>query len=355
METPIKPGSKHFMAACAIFAGVTLGGACAHDDPSEADRTSELVLDATTQDFLDGLVGAPPIYTLTPAQARQVLLDVQSDPGALPPVEFEDRILPVGPTGQTRIRVIRPPGAEGVGPALVYFHGAGWVMGDAFTHDRLVRELAIGADATVIFVDYERSPEHRYPVAIEQDYAVTQYVTEHPDQFAIDPTRVAIAGDSVGGNMVAAVSLMAMERGGPSFVAQLLFYPVTDASMSSASYREFAEGPWLTQPAMEWFWDAYLPDVEARQHPHASPLRATHEQLRGLPPALVITAQYDVLRDEGEAYARRLADAGVPVTVSRYDGTIHDFVMLNVLSQTPAARGAMDEAQEFLHDALHGT
>lgn len=316
-----------------------------------ASAAGPVVLEPATQAFIDSLAGSKPIYTLTPDGARKVLHDAQSGPAALPKVSIEDKVLPVGPKGQTRVRVVRPDGATGTLPVLVYFHGAGWVMGDTTTHDRLVRELAVGANAAVVFVDYDRSPENRYPVAIEEDYAVTKYVAEHADEFKIDASRLVIGGDSVGGNMTAVVSLLAKERKGPAIKAQLLFYPVTDASMASGSYSEFANGPWLTKPAMAWFWNAYLPNVAARRDIHVSPLNATTEQLRGLPEALVITDD-DVLRDEGEAYARKLTQAGVPVVATRYNGTIHDFVMLNALSQTPAARAAISQATGFLRSAF---
>jgi acetyl esterase len=310
------------------------------------------VLESTTQKFIDSLAGAKPIYTLGPQAAREVLLGAQSGPVELPAVSIADRVLPVGPTGHTRIRVIRPEHVNHTLPVILYFHGAGWVMGDTKTHDRLVRDLATGAQAAVVFVDYERSPENRYPVAIEQDYAVTDYVAKHPKEFNVDASRLAIAGDSVGGNMAAVVSLLAKERKGPAIKAELLFYPVTDAAMMDGSYQTFAKGPWLTKPAMEWFWDAYLPDVAARNDVHVSPLNATAEQLKGLPPALVITAENDVLRDEGEAYARKLTAAGVTVTSTRYNGTIHDFVMLNALADTPAAGAAIAQANAFLRNAF---
>lgn len=338
---------SRFSFAASILAAPVLA-AVAFVTPSLANP----ILESTTQSFLNGLAGADPIYTLTPDAARQVLLDVQSGPVEVPVVSIEDRVLSVGPTGQARIRVFRPEGATETLPVIIYFHGAGWVMGDAQTHDRLVRQLTVGANAAVVFVDYERSPENRYPVAIEQDYAVTKYVADNPEEFNIDASRLAIAGDSVGGNMTAVISLLAKERGGPDITAQLLFYPVTDASMDSESYRAFADGPWLTQPAMAYFWDAYLPDVAARQHRHVSPLNATVEELTGLPPALIITAENDVLRDEGEAYARKLTEAGVEVTSTRYNSTIHDFVLLNALAETPATRAAIDQATRFLDKAF---
>jgi acetyl esterase len=311
------------------------------------------VLDPGVQTFIDGLKGAKPIYTVTPAQARQVLEGAQSGPVSAPAVMNEERTLAVGPKGSTKIRVIRPAGVSGTLPIILYYHGAGWVMGSPATHDRLVRELAVGVGAVLVFVDYDRSPENRYPVAIEEDYAVTDYVAKHAAEFGGDPDRIAIAGDSVGGNMTAVVSLLAKERSGPKFRAQLLFYPVTDASMQTPSYTEFANGPWLTKPAMAWFWNAYLPDVAKRKDIHVSPINATEAELQGLPPALVITDENDVLRDEGEAYGRKLLAAGVPTVVTRYDGTIHDFVMLNAISATPQTRAAIAQAIGFLREKLN--
>jgi len=323
---------------------------------SATTALAEPVLEPTTQEFIDALSasGGPAIYTLTPAAARDVLSGAQSGDIAKPSVDITDTVFGVGPTGQTKVRIIRPHGNQDRLPVIVYFHGAGWVMGDTGTHDRLVRELSVRANAALVFVDYDRSPEARYPIAIEQDYAVTKYVVEHGEQLNIDPTRLAIAGDSVGGNMTAVVSLLAQERGGPKITAQVLFYPVTDADFDNGSYTEFANGPWLTRPAMDWFWNQYLPDGVDRKDPKITPIHASADQLSGQAPALVITAENDVLRDEGEAYARKLSQAGVDVTVTRYNGTIHDFVMLNALATTPAAKGAIAQAGQYLHTALHG-
>jgi acetyl esterase/lipase len=233
-------------------------------------------------------------------------------------------------------------------------HGGGWVLGNAETHDRLVRELAVGARAAVAFVDYDRSPEARYPVAIEQGYAVARWIMRDGAGSRLDGSRMAIAGDSVGGNMAAAITLMAADRGDVRFVHQSMYYPVTDAAMDTGSYEQFAEGYYLTAKAMAWFWDAYLPDVNRRLEPYASPLRAMDEQLAGLPPALLIVDEADVLRDEGEAYAARLREAGVAVTTVRYDGAIHDFMMLNPLSGTHATRAAVAQAVAVLREVLHG-
>jgi acetyl esterase len=235
----------------------------------------------------------------------------------------------------------------------MHFHGGGWILGDKDTHDRLTREIAVGANAAVVFVDYDRSPEARYPVAIEQAYAATKYVAEHGPELGLDPSRLALFGDSVGGNMVAAVTLLAKQRGGPHIDLQVLCYPVTDARFDTASYREFADGPWLTRRAMQWFWDAYLPDTSSRGLITASPLNASLDELAGLPEALVMVDENDVLRDEGEAYARKLSRAGIRVTTLRVNGTIHDFMLLNAIADTPAVRAAIRQANDILRGVLH--
>jgi acetyl esterase len=315
------------------------------------DRTQP-ALELHTQQFVDGLAGALPIHTLSPIDARTVLERVQSAPVGKPSAQIEDIAFPVGPTGSVPLRIVRPVGTTEVLPVVLYFHGGGWILGGRDTHDRLVKEIAVGAKAAVVFVDYARAPEARYPVAIEQAYAATRYAVDHGVSLRIDPLRLAVAGDSVGGNMAAAVTLMARQRRGPKIAFQVLFYPVTDAGFDTPSYSRFADGPWLTKRAMQWFWDAYLPDPAARNQPTATPLNASLDQLAGLPEALVIVDENDVLRDEGEAYARKLSNAGVRVTSTRYNGTIHDFVMLNALADTPAARGAVAQAVGALKMAL---
>jgi acetyl esterase len=318
-------------------------------------NTPTPVLEPQTQAFVDALAaaGGPPLYTMTPADARAVLADAQAQPVAKLSAEIEDTTFPVGPTGSVNIRIVRPPGVKEPLPVLFHIHGGGWILGDKDTHDRLTRELAIGSRAAVVFVDYERSPEARYPVAIEQAYASILYVVEHAKELNVDATRLAIFGDSVGGDMSAALMLMAKERNGPRFSLQVLYYPVTDANFETDSYNTFAEGPWLTKKAMQWFWDAYLPDKSARKQPTATPLNATIDQLRGLPEALIVVDENDVLRDEGEAYARKLSQAGVRVTSERYNGTIHDFVLLNAISDTPAVRSAVAQATSALRKALY--
>lgn len=310
-------------------------------------------LEPDTQAFIDTLAGAKPIYTLPVADARNVLAGAQKSVAVkLAPATIQDRVLNVGPTGRTSIRVYRPVGARGALPVVIYTHGGGWVLGDKDTHERFVRELTVGANIVAIFVDYDRSPEARYPVAIEQVYATLDHVARHPAEFGADASRIAIAGDSVGGDMTAVTALLVKERKGPPLIAQLLFYPVTDASMSSQSYKDFAQGPWLTKAGMEWFWDKYLPDASKRMDIHVSPINATVDQLRGLPQTLLIVDENDVLRDEGEAYGRKLAEAGVDVTSVRYNGTIHDFMVLNPIADTPAVRGAVAQSIDFLKTAF---
>ncbi len=260
--------------------------------------------------------------------------------------------IPGGPSDTVSVRILCPKGATGILPVILYVHGAGWVFGNSHTHDRLVRELAAGTGAAVVFPNYSLSPEARFPVAIEESYAVAEWIATHGAGRRLDGRRLAVAGDSVGGNMAAVLAILSKQRGGPRRAAQVLFYPVTDAGVDTESYRLFAEGFFLRRDAMEWFWDQYTPDAAERTEILASPLRATTKQLAGLPPALVITAEADVLRDEGEAYARKLAQAGVPVTAVRYQGIIHDFVMLNALRGTNAARAAISQAIGFLGDAL---
>jgi acetyl esterase len=311
-----------------------------------------VVLETASQQFVDATSAPPFIYELTPDEARKVLDDVQAEPIDKLPVE-ERWITVPAEVGDVRVRIVRPPDVTGTLPAILYMHGGGWVLGNAHTHDRLVRELAVGTGAAVVFVEYDRSPEAHYPVAIEQGYATARWIVREGAANGLDPERIAVVGDSVGGGMTAALALMANERGDVRFMQQSMYYPVTDAAMDTGSYEQFAEGYFLAARGMAWFWDAYLPDLDRRSEPYASPLRASDEQLAGLPPAFVIVDEADVLRDEGEAYAGRLRAAGVEVTTVRYDGITHDFMMLNPLSNTHATRAAVAQAISILRDALH--
>jgi acetyl esterase/lipase len=308
-------------------------------------------LEPAAAELVDATSRPPFIYQLDPAAARKVLDDLQAAPIEL--AEVDERWITVpASVGEVRVRIVTPKGAEGPLPAVLYIHGGGWVLGNAGTHDRLVRELAVGARAALVFVEYDRSPEARYPVAIEQAYAVAEWITASGAEHGLDASRLAVAGDSVGGNMTAAVTLMAKQRGTVRFVHQSMYYPVTDAAQDTASYREYAEGWYLAAAGMAWFWDAYLPDAEKRSEITASPLRASLEELAGLPPAFLIVDENDVLRDEGEAYARKLTEAGVRTVSVRYNGTVHDFMMLNPLRATAATSAAIAQAITVLRHAL---
>jgi acetyl esterase/lipase len=315
---------------------------------------SPIVLEPAAQQVADAFAKPPFLYDMTPADARKVLEDAQSGPVSTHPVDEEWITVPAR-VGDVRVRIIRPQGATGTLPVIVYMHGGGWILGNARTHDRLVRELAVGARAALAFVEYPNSPEARYPTAIEQGYATAQWIARDGAAKGLDATRMAVAGESVGGNMTAALALMAKERGDVSFVQQSMYYPVTDAAMNTGSYEEFASGYYLTRRAMQWFWDAYTTDPAQRAEITASPNQASIEQVTGLPPTYLCVDEADVLRDEGEAYAAKLRSAGVPVTAVRYNGTIHDFMLLNALSETRATRAAIDQATAFLRAGLGTT
>lgn len=306
----------------------------------------------TTQAFLDALAqgGGQPLETLSPADARQVLVNAQKG-AKLPPADVSEKTITVD--GKPLVlNIVRPAGSRGVLPAFVFVHGGGWILGDFPTHERFVRDLVAGSGAVAVFVNYTPSPEARYPVAIHEIYGATKWVAEHGAEIGVDGKRLAIAGNSVGGNMATVVALMAKERGTPALRSQVLFWPVTNAGFENASYDQYADGHFLTKGMMQWFWNAYTTDPAQRQDIHASPLLATPEQLKGLPPALVQTAEKDVLRDEGEAYARKLGAAGVSVVSVRYNGMIHDFGLLSVLADVPATRAALHQASEELKARL---
>jgi len=292
------------------------------------------------------------LFTLGPERGRIALEEAQLGQVSKLLVDVEDLTVDDGPSGLVSLHILRPLNAPAVLPVIVYIHGAGWVFGSMQTHDRLIRELAVGAQAAVVFPEYRLSPEAKYPTAIEECYSVVKWVAERGREHGMDPERLAVAGDSVGGNMTSAVTLLSRERGGPVIQLQLLFYPVTDAAFDTASYHQFAEGYHLRRDAMMWFWDQYTANPGERNEITASPLRASTQQLKGLPPALIITAEADVLRDEGEAYANKLREAGVRVTAVRFQGTIHDFVMLNALAHTAAARGAISLATAWLREGF---
>jgi acetyl esterase/lipase len=306
------------------------------------------VLEPAAQAFADATAKPPFLFQLDPADGRKAVDEVQTTDYPKLPVDEEWITAPDG----TKARIVRPAGVTGVLPVILYIHGAGWVFGNAHTHDRVVRELAVGSGAAVVFPEYDLSPEVRYPHALEQSYSVARWIVASGKEHGLDAERLAVVGDSVGGNMAAAVTLLAKERGDVAIRQQVLFYPVTDAAFDTASYHEFAEGYFLQREGMKWFWDQYTTDEAERNQITASPLRATLDQLAGLPDTLVITAEADVLRDEGESYAAKLRAAGVEVTAVRIGGVIHDFVMVDALRGTHGAETAINLAISTLKKAL---
>ena len=293
-----------------------------------------------------------PIEQLSPADARKVLVDAQNSV-AVNYSGIEESEKTITEDGEkVTIHITKPAGSKPGAPVFIYIHGGGWVLGDYQTHRRLVRDLVVESGAVAVFPDYTPSPEARYPTAINQIYATLKWVAEHGNEIGVNGKNLAVMGNSVGGNMAASVVLMAKEKNGPDIKLQVLLWPVTDANFETGSYLELGEGRFLTRNMMVWFWDNYLPDKKTRKEIYASPLQASLEQLKGLPPALIQTAENDVLRDEGEAYARKLNEAGVPVTLTRHDGLIHDYGLLNPLANIPAIKTALLHAAASISKAL---
>ena len=320
-------------------------------------RMSYSELEQNARTLLNNLQqqGGPPIYTLSPDKARGVLSGLQaSTPIQQLPADVENRTILGGSNSKDVSTTIVRPRNSGIEPlpVVIFTHGGGWVLGGFDTHERLVREIAIKANVVVVFVNYTLSPEGKYPTALEQAYSSANWVARNGQSINVDSSRLAVVGDSVGGNLTAALTLLAKERGGPSIRFQVLFYPVTDANFDTPSYEKYEQGYWLTREGMKWFWNNYTSKETNRKEPTVSPLQASKEQLSGLPPALIINGENDVLCDEGEAYALKLLEAGVRVTAVRYHGTIHDFVMLNAITNDPAPRGAIEQASQMLKQVL---
>jgi acetyl esterase/lipase len=322
------------------------------EKPVKAENDSRILKDI--RGFLKALNSGTgkPIEQLSPADARQVLVDAQNSV-TVDYSGIEESEKTITQDGENvKIHIVKPAGANTNSPVFIFIHGGGWVLGDYPTHRRLVRDLVVESGAVAVFPDYTPSPEARYPNAINQIYAVTKWVSEHGKEIGVNKENIAVVGNSVGGNMTASVVLMAKERKSPVIKLQVMLWPVTDANFETGSYKELGEGRFLTKNMMTWFWDNYLPDRNARKEIYASPLQASIQQLKGLPPTLIQTAENDVLRDEGEAYARKLDEAGVPVTLTRYGGLIHDYGLLNPLAKVPAVKTALLQAAAVIRDAL---
>ena len=312
--------------------------------------TNRISLEQEALDFSIANEAHPRIYEVDPSQGREILNSVQDSDIQKEHVDIEDMEMDTGKWGKINVRFIRPAGNKSVLPVIYYIHGAGWVFGNAHTHDKLVRELAVRTNSVVVFPEYTLSPEAKYPTAIEQDYSVLQQLPNLAASKNLNIAKLTVAGDSVGGNMATVMTIMTKQRGGLPISQQLLYYPVTDANFETESYNTFADNYYLTKEGMEWFWNKYTTDEKERAEITASPLRATLDDLKRLPAAMVLNGEADVLRDEGEAYARKLRDAGVEVTQLQFQGMIHDFVMLNNLDQTKAARAAMNLSTNWINE-----
>jgi acetyl esterase/lipase len=300
-------------------------------------------VDRRIAEFLDGLnsSGGKPMEQLTPEEARAVLVSLQKSVTVpLAPADISEKMITIDGAPLT-LTIVRPAGVKGILPVFMFFHGGGWVLGDFPTHERFVRDVVAASGAVAVFPNYTRSPEAKYPTAINQMYGATKWVAEHGAEIQVDGNRLAVVGNSVGGNASGVISLMAKDKGGPAIRFTVMMWPVTDANFETVSYHQLADGHFLSRNMMKWFWDNYAPDISQRQEIYASPLQASIEQLKGLPPTLIQVAENDVLRDEGEAYARKLDAAGVEVTHVRYDGLIHDWGLLNPISQLPGVRASL--------------
>ncbi len=317
-----------------------------------AEKDANIILEMRT--FLKALnnSGGKPVEELAPKDARMVLVSAQKSV-AFTYTDIEEKKRKITQDGITvNIHIVKPKNAKTNIPVFMFFHGGGWVLGDYPTHKRLVRDLVINSGAAAVFVDYTPSPEAQYPVAINEAYAATKWVAINGKEIGVDGSRLAVAGNSVGGNMATVVSLMAKDKKSPKISFQLLLWPVTDATFTQPSYTSFAEGRFLTAPLMKWMWNQYTTSAEERKNIYASPLQATIEQLKGLPPTLVQVAENDILHDEGVAYARKLDEAGVPTTITEYKGFIHDYGMLNPLAKIPAVQSSIQQAAVAMKNAL---
>jgi acetyl esterase/lipase len=293
-----------------------------------------------------------PLEQLSVTDARNVLVGAQKSVEVnYSGIEESEKVISQNGL-KVKIHITKPKGAKANAPVFIFIHGGGWVLGDYPTHRRLVRDLVVESGAVAVFPDYTPSPEAQYPVAINEIYAATQWVAENGKEIGVNGKNLAVVGNSVGGNMAAAITLIAKDKKGPHIKLQVLLWPVTDANFETESYNSFANGRFLTKNMMKWFWDNYLPDTNKRKEIYASPLQANLDQLRDLPPALVQTAENDVLRDEGEAYARKLNEAGVKVTLTRYSGLIHDYGLLNPISNVPAVQTAILQAAVVIKTTL---
>jgi acetyl esterase/lipase len=313
---------------------------------------SAVVLDPTIKRLLDAMATPPTLRQLGPQDGRTALREAQQATAEHDGTDARFHTAEVGPTGLTGFWVVRPRAATGPLPAMFYLHGGRWMFGDADTHAHVIGELAVKAGVAMVVPEYSRTPEARYPVALEECYATLLWLHANAEFLGVMPKRIAVGGDCAGATLAIAVAMLAKSRGGPRLRGQLLYYPPTDAACVAASHRDFSEGFLLSSHEQAWYWDQYCGGADCSCST-ASPMRADREELTGLPPTMLVTAEADVVRDEGADFARKLRAAGVDVTSLRYLGTVHDFVVLSPLANIPPARAAIDQGAWFLAQALH--
>jgi acetyl esterase/lipase len=340
---------RHALIATACLLGAT---AMSHAFAA-TDVATDPHLDPQVRSFLVQIDKDPsPFWTLPQPRPQEILTGLQSQT----PVDMsgvtttEKTIVQDGRT--VKLYVMKPEHAKGKPGVLLFIHGGVWIVGNFQNHQRLLRDLVVESGQVGVFVEYTPLPQAKFPTQLEESYAALKWVSEHAGEFGADGSRIAVAGNSVGGDMTAALALMAKDRSGPKISYQVLLIPATDASVDTESYHTYGQDRFLARDFMKYGWDLYAPDAKTRDNPYVSPLRASAEQLKGLPPALVITAENDPLRDEGEAYARKLKEAGVEVAAARYNGTIHDFVLLNALRHVPSTEAAIRQASEGIREHL---
>ncbi len=337
------------IAAISIFGAGLMSQAVA-DAP---DAATDPRIDPQIHAFLAELdKNSTPFWTLPGPQVRATLTGLQDKyPVDISGITISEKTV-TEDGRKVKLAIVKPINAKGNLPVIYFINGGVWIAGDFENHKRLIRDLVVGTGAAAVCIEYTPIPDAVFPTQIEECYAGAKWVSEHGDEIGVDGSRIAVAGNSVGGDMSAALTLMAKDRNGPKIGYQVLFVPATDADCDTQSYNDFATGRFLTKDFMEFGWNIYAPDAKTRHNPYASPLLATLDKLKGLPPALVITAENDPLRDEGEAYAAKLKEAGVSVTAVRYNGTIHDFVALNALRHVPSTEAALQQAEDGLREHL---
>ena len=334
-----------------LMAGASLMTSLAAAAP---DPTSDLRIDPQVRAFLAEInKDSAPFWELPQPKPQETLTSLQSQTSVdMSGVSVTDRT--ITQNGRTvKLYIMKPTQVADKPGVLLFIHGGVWIVGNFQNHQRLLRDLVVGSGQIGVFVEYTPLPAAKFPTQLEESYAALKWVSEHGDEIGADGGRIAVAGNSVGGNMTAALSLMAKDRNGPKISYQVLLIPATDASVDTESYHEYGTGRFLARSFMKYGWDLYAPDAKTRENPYVSPLRASVNQLKGQPPALVITAENDPLRDEGEAYARKLKEAGVSVDAVRYNGTIHDFVLLNALRHVPSTEAAIDQINDGLRQHLN--